>query len=313
MRELPPLNALHAFEAAARQMSFQRAAAELDVTPTAISHQIKKLENHLGQALFIRRNPHPILLTEAGKQLYPVVRDGFDAFAEAIAQLNNHLNNRQSSTALTVTAINDFASKWLVPRLPHFQKTHPDIDIHLQTSVTVVDLHARTVDLAIRYGQGNYPGLASTKLFSDQYDPVCSPLLLKGEHPLNTPDDLVHHTLLHCEWVNYTGPNQPTWQRWLQAAKVTTVDTTKGPKFTGESLVIQSAINGQGIGLCSSIHTADDVARGALVRPFGITLKGFGFYAVHLLNHPKAAQILSFIGWLEDMAKQDPAEVTQAS
>lgn len=297
MRELPSLNALRAFEAVARHMSFQRAADELAVTPTAISHQIKHLEESLGLSLF-RRRPRPLLLTDAGQQLYPVLRDGFDTFAATIA----HLQHDKTTTELTVTAINDFASKWLVPRLPKFQCAYPDIDLRLQTSVVVVDLKARTADMAIRYGRGNYPGLVSKKLFSDRFIPICSPQLIKGDHPLQAPQDLAHHTLLHCEWVNYDGPDEPTWQKWLQAAGVTTIDPKRGLKFTGESLAIQAAINAQGVALCSSLHAADDLARGLLVQPFDIVLPGFSFYAVHLKDHPKAAQILNFVHWLESMA-----------
>ncbi|MGF1522279.1 MAG: transcriptional regulator GcvA [Leptolyngbyaceae cyanobacterium] len=298
MRELPPLNALRAFEAAARHMSFQRAAEELQVTPTAISHQIKNLETYLRLPLFIRRNPHPLQLTDAGQHLYPVLRQGFDAFAEAISVLQPDT----ASTTLTVTAINDFALKWLGPRLPQFQRAFPDIDIHLQTTVQVIDLQTRTVDMAIRYGRGEYPGLVAHTLFSDTYIPVCSPVLMQSGS-LQAPQDLAHHTLLHCEWVNYTGPDQPTWQRWLTLAGVTTMNPTKGPKFTGESLAIQAAINGQGVALCSSIHVADDLARGLLVQPFDIALDGFSFYAVYLKDHPKEAQIASFVTWMEDVIK----------
>lgn len=297
MRHLPSLNALRAFEAAARHMSFQRAAEELDVTPTAISHQIKNLETQLQLSLFIRRNPHPLQLTEAGLQLYPILRDGFDSFAAAIAALQLSTTN----TTLTVTAINDFALKWLGPRLSNFRERYPTIDIHLQTTVQVVDLQARTVDIAIRYGRGPYPGLAAHKLFSDVYIPVCSPSLLVGDRPLKTPQDITSHDLLHCEWVNYTGPDQPTWQRWLTLAGVTDINPNKGPKFTSESLVIQAAISGQGIALCSSIHVADDLAKNLLTSPFDIALNGFSFYAVHLRNHPKESQIVNFLDWITVM------------
>lgn len=301
MRELPPLNALRAFEAAARHMSFQRAAEELNVTPTAISHQIKNLEAYLCLALFIRRNPHPLQLTDAGRYLYPMLRNGFDTFAEAIATLQPDT----ASTVLTVTAIHDFASKWLVPRLPKFQKAYPDIDVHLQTSVQVVDLHAQTVDIAIRYGRGNYPGLVAKKLFSDVFIPICSPLLLRGNKPLQVPEDLAHHTLLHCEWINYSGSDQPTWQRWLTLAGITTINPTRGPRFTGESLAIQAAINGQGVALCSSLHAADDLEREFLVQPFDISLEGFSFYAVHLKDHPKNVQISSFVRWMESVSGKE--------
>jgi LysR family glycine cleavage system transcriptional activator len=292
MRPLPPLNALHAFEVVARHLSFQQAAEELDVTPTAISHQVKALEDYLGLPLF-RRRPRPLALTEAGQFLYPVVRNQFDAIAEVIARLQQ----KQNSTDLTVSVINVFAAKWLVPRFAEFQRTHPEIDLRLQTSNEIVNLQARTVDLAIRYGRGNYPGLAVCKLMSDVFVPVCSPQLLKGEHPLEKPSDLVHHPLLHFEWIHY-GPEAPNWKNWLDLAGVNYVDPNRGAKFNEESLAIQAAIAGQGVALCSNIHVADDVALGFLVKPFEIALEGFNYSTVYVQNHPKEHSILEFIDWL---------------
>ena len=150
MRSLPPLNALHTFEVAARYLSFQQAAEELNITPTAVSHQIKVLEDHLGVSLF-RRRPRPLALTEVGQLLYPAVNKSLDATAAAIAQLTQV----SESTTLTVSVTTVLAAKWLVPRLAEFQRTHPEIDLRLQTSNDVVDLHRQTVDVAIRYGKGN--------------------------------------------------------------------------------------------------------------------------------------------------------------
>lgn len=185
MRTLPPLNALHTFEAAARHLSFQRAAEELDITPTAVSHQIKVLEEHLGTSLF-RRRPRPLALTEAGQLLYPAVSKSLDEIAIAIAELTQV----SESTTLTVSVTMVFATKWLVPRLAEFQQSHPEIDLRLQTSNDVVDLHRQTVDVAIRYGSGNYPGLTVRKLMSDVFIPVCSPNLLNEKHPIKEPSTL---------------------------------------------------------------------------------------------------------------------------
>lgn len=292
MRHLPPLNALHAFEVAARHLSFQEAAEELDVTPTAISHQIKVLEDHLEIPLF-RRRPRPLALTEAGQFLYPVVREQFDAIAEAIARLRQEPN----FTDLTVSVTNVFAAKWLVPRLSKCQQICSEVDLRLQTSNDVVNLQARTVDLAIRYGRSSYPGLAVHRLMSDEFVPVCSPQLLAGEHPLEKPSDLVHHPLLHFEWIHY-GPEAPNWKNWLDLAGVKDVDPNRGVKFNEESLAIQAAIAGQGVALCSSIHVADDVALGFLVKPFEIALQGLNYSAVYLKNHPKERSILKFVDWL---------------
>jgi LysR family glycine cleavage system transcriptional activator len=296
MRSLPPLNALHAFEVAAKHLSFQQAAAELDVTPTAISHQVKVLEDYLGLPLF-RRRPRPLVLTEAGQFLYPVVRDQFDAVVEAIARLQQKPN----STDLTVSVTNVFAGKWLVPRMSRWQQIRSGIDLRLQTSNETVNLQARTVDLAIRYGRGNYSGLAVCKLMSDVFVPVCSSRLLEGEHPLKQPSDLVHHPLLHFEWIHY-GSEAPNWKNWFDLAGVNQIDLNRGAKFNEESLAIQAAIAGQGVALCSSIHVADDVALGFLIKPFEIALEGFDYSALYLQNHPKEHLILEFIDWLVKQA-----------
>lgn len=295
MRLLPPLNALQTFEVTARHLSFQQAAEELDVTPTAISHQIKILEDYLGVSLF-RRRPRPLALTEAGNLLYPAVRDGLDRMAVAIAQLQQP----PESTTLTVSVTTVFAAKWLVPRLSHFQRTHPDIELRLQTSNDVVDLRKQTVDLAIRYGRSNYPGLAVCKLMSDVFMPVCSPRLLKGKHSIQKPEDLVHHPLLHFEWIHF-GTDAPDWKNWFKVAGLDTMNPGDGLTFNEESLAIQAAIAGQGVALCSSIHVADDVALGFLVQPVDVSLAGFNYSAVYLENHPKEALILKFVDWLVEM------------
>lgn len=292
MRSLPSLNALYTFEAAARHLSFQDAAEELDVTSTAVSHQIRTLENHLGVPLF-RRRPRPLALTEAGHLLYPVVRDSLDAIASTIAQLQQP----PEFTKLTVSVTPVFATKWLVPRLPDFQRANPDIDLRLQTSNDVVDLHKQTADVAIRYGRGRYSGLSVHTLMSDVFVPVCSPHLLEGKHPIREPGDLLHYPLLHFEWIHF-GLEAPNWKNWFAAAGLHTIAPECGFKFNEESLAIQAAIAGQGIALCSSIHVADDVALGLLVPAFEITLDGFTYSALYIKRHPKEALILKFVNWL---------------
>jgi LysR family transcriptional regulator, glycine cleavage system transcriptional activator len=295
MRSLPPLNAVHTFEVVARHLSFQQAAEELDVTSTAVSHQIKLLEDYLGVLLF-RRRPRPLTLTEAGQLLYPAVSQSLDAIAAAISRLKQV----PESKTLTVSVTTVFAAKWLLPRLANFQQTHPEVDLRLQTSNDVVDLQRHTVDLAIRYGRGNYPGLAVCKLMSDEFMPVWSPRLLYDKHPIRKPDDLVHHCLLHFEWSHF-GAEAPDWKNWFKVAGLTATNLNNGLKFNEESLAIQAAIADQGIALCSSIHVADDLALGFLVQPLNVPLVGFNYSAVYLENHPKKALILKFVGWLVEM------------
>lgn len=296
MRSLPPLNALHTFEVAARHLSFQQAAEELYVTPTAVSHQIKVLEDHLRVSLFHRR-PRPLALTEAGQLLYPAVSKSLDAIAAAITRLTQV----SESITLTVSVTTVFAAKWLLPRLSEFQRTHPKIDLRLQTSNDVVDLHRQTVDLAIRYGKGNYPGLTVRKLISDVFMPVCSPRLLDERHPIKAPEDLEHHPLLHLEWIHF-GTDAPSWRNWFRVTGLNTIDSNRGLKFNEESLVIQAAISGQGFALCSKVHVADDVALGVLVQPLDVSLDGFTYSAVYLENHPKETLILKFLDWLVEAA-----------
>jgi LysR family transcriptional regulator, glycine cleavage system transcriptional activator len=296
MRSLPPLNALQTFEIAARHLSFQQAAEELDVTSTAVSHQIKVIEDYLGVSLF-RRRPRPLALTQAGQLLYPAVSKSLDTIAAAIAQLKRV----PESTTLAVSVTTVFAAKWLVPRLSEFQQTYPEIDLHLQASNDVVELQRQTVDLAIRYGRGNYPGLRVCQLMSDVFLPVCSPRLLGGEHPIREPDDLVHHPLLHFEWIHF-GTDAPDWENWFRVTGLNTFDLNRGLKFNEESLAIQAAIAGQGVALCSNIHVADDVALGFLVQPLDVSLSGFNYSAVYLENHPKETLILKFVDWLVAIA-----------
>lgn len=296
MQQLPPLNTLHFFEAAARHLSFQEAASELDVTPTAVSHQIKVLEDDLGLLLF-RRRPRPIALTEAGQILYPAVRDGLIAITNAISQLKRV----PESTYLTISVTPVFAAKWLVTRLAEFQRVHPDIDLRLQASNSVVDLHAKTVDLAIRYGRGNYQGFEVRQLMSDVFMPVCSPRLLDDKPSLNQLHDLVHYPLLHFEWIHY-GPDAPNWKNWFALAEVNDFHPNRGPKYNEETLAIQAAISGQGVALCSSIHVTDDLALGFLVQPLKLVLEGFNYSAVYIENHPKEESILKFVNWLVEVA-----------
>ncbi|MFQ6018797.1 MAG: transcriptional regulator GcvA, partial [Kiloniellaceae bacterium] len=262
-RRLPPLNALRAFEAAARHLSFTKAAEELHVTQAAVSHQIKALEEALGVALFRRFNRR-LMLTDAGQLYLPPLTEAFDRMDAA----TRHLHSRDESGALKVSVLASFAAKWLLPRLPRFRERHPEIDVLVLASDRLVDFRGDDVDMAIRYGPGRYPGLRVDFLMGDTVCPVCSPKLLDGPHPLRAPEDLEHHTLLQDEVAR----TYPDWRVWLQAAGVTGIDPDRGPGYSDSSLVLQAAIEGQGVALGRSSLAGADLEAGRLVKPFGPSL-----------------------------------------
>ncbi len=286
-RRLPPLNALRAFEAAARHLSFTRAADELHVTQTAISHQIKALEERLGVRLF-RRLPRGLLLTEEAQRYLPPVRDAFDRIAAATAQLAAG----GASGRLTVSVLPSFAAKWLVPRLGRFRAAHPDLDLRISTSLQLVDFAREDVDVGIRMGRGSYPGLRVDRLFGESMAPVCSPELLHGPHPLRRPEDLRHQVLLHDE--DHSG-----WQLWLELAGVEGVDARRGPIFTDSGMVVQAAAEGQGVALARHVLAAGDLAAGRLVQPFEVSLPhDLAYYLVSPEATAEQPKISLFRAWL---------------
>lgn len=276
-RRLPPLSALRAFEAAARLGSFKQAAEELAVTPTAVSHQIRALEAHLGLALFERRT-RKVILTDAGAQLLPVLRGGFDAFAEAIARITQ----RRRRAQVTISATIAFTAKWLVPRVARFREAHPEIDLQLLACDEVIDLAAREVDIAIRYGHGPYPGLDAQLMFGDKFAPVANPLL-----GVVVPADLERLPLIEFQWRR-PRPDNPTWARWFAAAGLPARAEPPELRFSDESHAIQAAIAGQGVALVNLLLVAEECAAGLLVQPFGPMISGYSF---HLLSHPDRAAI----------------------
>src|SRR5881397_2451533 len=205
---LPSLNGLRAFEAAARHLSFTQAASELNVTQTAISHQIKRLEEELGVRLFVRQN-RALTLTPQAQDYLPGIRAAFNDLRLA----TDRLKRRDNDHVLTVSTLASLAAKWLLPRLSAFQASHPGIDVRITTSTALVDFRNGDVDAAIRYGRGQWPGLRAEWLMADEGFPVCSPALLAGKRPLQTPEDLRDHVLLHTSNANYDD-----WRQWLTAA-----------------------------------------------------------------------------------------------
>lgn len=292
-RRLPPLNALRAFEAAARHLSFAKAAEELSVTPAAISHQIKGLEDYLGVKLF-RRAKRAIWLTEAGQACLPDLREGFDRLAAGI----DRLRDLDESGVVTVSAPPSFAGKWLVPRLDRFRAAHPDIDVRVDASVQLVDFVRDDVDIGVRYGAGNYPGLESELLMCEEVFPVCSPALLGGATPLSSPADLRAQTLLHEDQGQYDD-TFPDWRMWLLAAGAHDVDPTRGPRFSSSELVTQAAIDGQGIALGRSVVVAGDLAAGRLVQPFALTYPvSFGYHVALPAIALERAKVAAFRDWI---------------
>src|ERR1700752_880606 len=269
---LPSLNGFRAFQAAARHLSFTLAAAELNVTQTAISHQIKRLEEELGLRLFIRKN-RSLALTPQARDYLPGVRAAFNDLRLA----TDRLLRKDDSKVLTVSTIASLAAKWLLPRLTDFQEANPGIDVRITTSTSLVDFQRDNVDAAIRYGRGQWRGLRADWLMADELFPVCSPALLNGNKPLKCPEDLRDHVLLHT-----SGANSDDWRLWLTAAGLPTdISKQPGVTFDLQFVTIQAAIDGIGIAMGRTSYVRDDVAKGRLVVPFKITMPAdAGFYLV---------------------------------
>ncbi|MSP68569.1 MAG: transcriptional regulator GcvA, partial [Alphaproteobacteria bacterium] len=302
-RRLPPLGAIRAFEAAARHLSFTKAAAELFVTQAAVSHQIKALESHLGVPLFRRLN-RAVRLTDAGQAYLPTVREAFDLLDQATRRLVDH----ERTAPVRVSVLPSFAAKWLLPRLSRFRARNPGIDVTITAAEQVADLVAGEADLAIRYGHGRYPGLRADFLRGESVFPVCSPALLAGEVPLATPADLRHHTLLHDDHPVHTASYHPTWREWLKAAGVAGIDADRGSTFNDAALMVQAAIQGHGVALGRDALCADDLASGRLVRPFDLSLVGASaYYVVTLVTPAPRPAAAAFRQWLLDEAAASAA------
>ncbi len=291
---MPPLNSLRAFEAAARHKSFKVAAAELCVTPTAISHQIKHLEDIVGARLFDRAG-RVIELTEAGQRFFPVLRDGFDRIAQAVVDLQ-----RQGET-ITISVTSAFAAKILVPNLYAFQALHPGVRLHVDASEALVDLRKAEADLAVRYALDRPSSMRIETLFSDHYIAVAAPSLLRTPSITMSAAEISSAQLLGYPWRNLNLQG-PAWPEWMDLAGMKDFDVTRCHVFSEESHAIQAAIDGLGVGLLSSALVAHDLAVGRLVRVHPLTLPGFTFRAVFLDNHPKMESILKIVHWLAGLA-----------
>ncbi len=298
-RRLPGLVALRSFESAARHLSFTRAAEELGVTPAAVSHQIRTLEEQLGIRLFWRTS-RAMRLTAAGGELQRGVAEALSALSAVVERLRGGDGRR----TVTMTATPSFAAKWLVPRLDHFRQRHPEVDVRIDVSERLIDFAREDAHIGVRFGNGVYPGLRVDRLFEETVFPVCSPRLVTGAHPLRHPRDLRHHTLIHSEW-QAQGATWPNWRMWLLAAEVDGIDPTRGLHFSQTALAIQAAIDGQGVVLGNTSLVADDLAAGKLVRPFELALEGtanFGYYVVSPRSTADLPLIRAFRDWLFEEA-----------
>ena len=285
---LPSLSGLRAFEAAARHLSFKAAAVELAVTPTAISHRIRRLERELGCALFHRRT-RAIALSPAGETLLPDVRDAFQGLELAAAKLRD----MDGRGVLTVSTVASFAVKWLVPRLGDFQAENPAIDVRISTNMALSNFRDDGVDLAIRYGRGTWPGLRADLLFREESFPVAAPSLLSGGEPLNDPADLSRHSLLHVSLY----PDD--WQRWLTMAGYADVTAASNQTFDDSMVVLQAAINGLGVALGRRAYANADIAAGRLVKLFDMALpQETAFYVVSPVASQDQPKVAAFRDWI---------------
>src|SRR4051812_3981651 len=286
---LPSLNGLRAFESAARHLSFTLAAAELNVTQTAISHQIRRLEEQLGVSLFVRSN-RALHLTHEAQAYLPSVRTAFDDLRRATARLRRP----DRDGMLTVSTTASLAAKWLVTRVAGFQDANPGIEVRITTSAHLVDFEREEVDLAVRYGRGNWPGLRANWLMAEDIFPVCSPSLLKSDKPLRCPEDLAHHTLLHAT------VSREDWQLWLTAAGLpVSLATRRGLSFDQSFMAIQAAVEGLGVALGRTRFVEADIEAGRLVVPFDMVLPAdAGFYIVAPEATADSPKIALFRDWL---------------
>ncbi|RKF15553.1 transcriptional regulator GcvA [Alginatibacterium sediminis] len=300
-RRLPPLNALKAFEAAARHLSFTRAAEELFVTQAAVSHQIKALEEFLALKLFRRRN-RSLLLTEEGQSYFLDIKDIFSSLAES----TDRLLARAEKGSITVSLQPSFAIQWLVPRLSQFSQLHPEIDVRIKA----VDLNegslTEDVDVAIYYGRGNWAGLRADKLHTEYMIPVCSPSLLMGDKPLNTPEDLKLHTLLHDS-------SRQQWKAWFNQQGLKHVNVNHGPIFSHSTMVLQAAVYGQGVALGHSVLAKPDLEAGRLVCPYEQVLVSKNAY--YMVCHPSQAdqgKLVAFRDWMLSLVEKEEEFVNEA-
>jgi LysR family transcriptional regulator, glycine cleavage system transcriptional activator len=294
---LPPLNALRAFEAAARHLSMKEAAEELRVTPGAVSQLVRGLEAHLGLALFRRLN-RGLMLTEAGQAYLPPLRNAFRQIAEA----TRRIEGKSDTGLLTLSVAPGFAASWLVPRLARFRQRHPAIELHIRSTSALADFHRDGVDVAIRHGRGRYPGLRSDRILSQELLPVASPSLLHGRRRPRAPADLLRLPLLH-------DADRQDWSLWLQAQGIDEIGPPAGPSFDDSTLLVRAALAGQGAALLPSALVLDEIADGRLLRLVDAPLPSdFAYYCVSPKETADRPKIAAFRDWLLEEAEVQPTD-----
>ncbi|GHC31496.1 transcriptional regulator GcvA [Aidingimonas halophila] len=294
VRTLPPLGTLHCFEMAARHASFARAANALNLTPAAVSQQIRQLESRLGTALFLR-HARSVELTPAGQEYATTVGLALDQIAAATERIvGHHVPHR-----LTIATTPAFAAKWLVPRLIDFQGRHSELEVRLVTSNSLADMARQDIDVAIRYGQGKWSGLEASELMQTDLFPVCSPTLLDEPPSLTRLSALRGHVLLrlmHDEW--------PAWLRHmglLEGDDLETEGWRPGPRYPDAGLMIQAALAGQGVALGQRVLVADDLATKHLVKPLDVSLPStYGYWLVMQPGSASLPKIRAFRDWLDE-------------
>ncbi|WP_312360404.1 transcriptional regulator GcvA [Ensifer sp.] len=297
--QLPSLASLRAFEATARHLSVTNAARELNVTPGAVSLQVRELEQTLGVTLFERR-PRQLVLTEDGASYFATLRRAFRLMREATEELLA----RKRAPMLTVSCTPTFAAQWLVPRIGLFEQVMPGVDVRISTSNRLTDFRSDGVDVAIRHGLGRYEGLASERLIDDDPVPVIHPAL-RRKQPLDTPGDLAHHSLLH-------DVHRQDWRLWLDAAGAEGVDAARGPVFLNSNGAIDAAKAGDGVALVRLSLVAREVADGVLVAPFpeGV-MTGLAYHLVYPPAALDRPSVVAFRAWILEQARarslDDPA------
>lgn len=296
----PPFAALRALEAAARHLNFTRVAEELNVTQSAVSHQIRHLEDLWGLKLF-DRPPRGLVLTRNGQALAPLVRKFLDDLEGTLETLQTEVTR----SPLRVDMLQSFSVKWLVPRLGRFHDEHPDIDIWISTHAEVIDFASHDIDVAIRLGHGNYPGLTSTLLLREYVFPVCSPSFMNRPDAPNEPADLLKVPLL----LRLGDPARPNWEHWFNVAGVTVPAIVDGSRFPDTNMALQAAITGQGVALARSAHVGDDLKAGRLVRLFDVDFRSdVAYYLVYPNAKAENLRIIAFRDWLLGEAAVAQAE-----